>query len=77
MGDKVPILKCPHCGNDEEFYMRYTWKDVIGVIDNQGNFVEENFESAHVVNGNIIYCANCDKQVMRKSRLEKLKGGFV
>lgn len=57
--------RCPHCGRTNGLYSKYTYRNVKGIYDFNGEFIEENFDSATYEGGKNLYCLVCGKFVCK------------
>lgn len=57
--------RCPHCGRTSGLYTKVVYQDVKRFYNFDGEYVEENFDTAYTTGGKNMYCEVCDKFVCK------------
>lgn len=69
----MKIDKCPHCGNDEQFYTKdFTYGPIrtFSRFDGEESDNSGMYDGARFRMGKIVYCEECNKKIARVEDME-------
>ena len=68
---KPPITECPHCGNDDTFYIKSYMhgrsRSDFNFCNGEPDHNEEMYDNLSIKQGKYAYCGQCNKRLFEMS----------